>query len=108
MDQSQQEIKNLLKSAKESIKNKQFRETLKLCKNVIDKEKDNYNAWLFTGVAAEELGSHQQALAAYQKAIQLAPNQPTAWQGLAQFFEKQNSYGELVSVYNELRKLFNK
>lgn len=106
--ESQQEIKNLLKLAKETIKNKQFRETLKLCKSVIDKEKDNYNAWLFTGLAAEELNSYQQALAAYQKAIQLAPNQPTAWQGLAQFYEKQNSFSELVSVYSELRKLFSK
>jgi Tfp pilus assembly protein PilF len=47
---------------------------------VIEKDKENYNAWLFTGAAAQELGSKEQALAAYQRAIQISSNQPTAWQ----------------------------
>ncbi len=53
-----------------------------------------------------ELGNKEQALAAYQKAIEISPNQPTAWQGLAQFHEKQSANYELVSVYCELVKIF--
>ena len=44
MDNS--DIKNLLKTAKETIKNKEFKETLKICKSEIDKEKENYLAWV--------------------------------------------------------------
>ena len=44
MDSS--DVKNLLKSAKEAIKNKEFKEALKVCKSIIDKEKENYLAWV--------------------------------------------------------------
>jgi Tfp pilus assembly protein PilF len=47
---------------------------------VVEKDKENYNAWLFTGTAAQELGSKEQALAAYQRAIQISSNQRSAWQ----------------------------
>jgi tetratricopeptide (TPR) repeat protein len=49
-------------------------------KSVIDKDKENYSAWLLTGAAAFELGNKDQALAAYQRAIQINHNQPPAWQ----------------------------
>ena len=35
---------------------------------------------MFTGAAAAELGSKEQAIAAYQRAIQISSNQPSAWQ----------------------------
>jgi tetratricopeptide (TPR) repeat protein len=53
-----------------------------------------------------ELGYKEQALAAYQKAIEISPTQATAWQGLAQFYEKQSANSELISVYSELTKIF--
>ncbi len=65
-------------------------------------------AWLFTGAAAQELGNKDQAQAAFQRAIQISPNQAPAWQGLAQLYEKQNNNSELIGVYSELRKLFAK
>jgi len=48
MDSS--DIKNLLKTAKEAIKNKEFKEALKICKSIIDKEKENYLAWVYTRI----------------------------------------------------------
>lgn len=33
-----------------------------------------------TGAAAQELGNKEQALAAFQRAIQISPNQAPAWQ----------------------------
>ena len=37
---------------------------------------------VFTGAAAQELGSKEQSLAAFQRAIQISPNQAPAWQVL--------------------------
>lgn len=48
--------------------------------SVIDKEKENYLAWVFTGAAAQELGNQAQAQAAFQRAIQIQANQAPAWQ----------------------------
>jgi Tfp pilus assembly protein PilF len=49
-------------------------------KSVIDRDKENYFAWVLTGAAAQELGSKEQAIAAYQKAIQYNSAQAPAWQ----------------------------
>lgn len=43
-------------------------------------EKNNYNAWVFIGLAAAELDQRDQAKGAYKKAIELEPNQLLAWQ----------------------------
>lgn len=43
-------------------------------------EKNNYNAWVFIGLAAAELEQPDQAKGAYKKAIELEPNQLLAWQ----------------------------
>ncbi len=123
------EIKALLKSAKDAIKAKEFGEALKICKvsflickirilkeniifllnqSLIDKDKKNYLGWVFTGAAAHELGNAMQAQAAYQKAIEIQPNQTHAWQGLAQLYEKLGNNSELIGIYSELRKLFAK
>ncbi len=47
---------------------------------VIDKEKENYLAWVFTGAAAQELSNTMQAQAAFQRAIQIQASQAPAWQ----------------------------
>ncbi|CAF1093937.1 unnamed protein product, partial [Brachionus calyciflorus] len=82
------------------------KEALKICKSIIDKDKENYLAWVMTGAAAQELNNKEQALAAFQRAIQISSNQAPAWQGLAQLYEKTNSQSDLVGVYSELRKFF--
>lgn len=43
-------------------------------------EKNNYNAWVFIGLAASELEQPDQAQAAYKKAVELEPQQLLAWQ----------------------------
>ena len=51
-----------------------------MIQSIIEKDKENYHAWVFTGAAAAELGNKEQAIAAYQRAIQNSSNQPSAWQ----------------------------
>uniref|UniRef100_W5M043 SKI3 subunit of superkiller complex n=1 Tax=Lepisosteus oculatus TaxID=7918 RepID=W5M043_LEPOC len=102
---SNKEVKSALKSAREAIKNKEYKEALKHCKAVLKLEKNNYNAWVFIGVAAAELEQPEQAQTAYRKAAELEPEQLLAWQGLASLYEKSNQTdfkAELPKVYQKL------
>ena len=47
---------------------------------MLKQEKNNYNAWVFIGVAAAELEQPDQAQGAYKKAAELEPDQLLAWQ----------------------------
>ncbi|KAM6965620.1 superkiller complex protein 3 [Aplochiton taeniatus] len=106
---SSKEVKSALKSAREAIKNKEFKEALKHCKAVLKLEKNNYNAWVFIGVAATELEQPDQAQTAYRKALELEPGQLLAWQGLANLYEKTDQWDfkeELPDVYQKLVELY--
>ncbi|NWU96448.1 TTC37 protein, partial [Upupa epops] len=106
---SNKEVKVALKSAREAIRNKEYREALKHCKTVLKQEKNNYNAWVFIGLSAAELEQPDQAKGAYKKAIELEPNQLLAWQGLANLYEKSDQSEvreDLMDVYRKLLELY--
>ncbi|NWR58481.1 TTC37 protein, partial [Bucorvus abyssinicus] len=106
---SNKEVKAALKSARDAIRNKEYKEALKHCKAVLKQEKNNYNAWVFIGLSAAELEQPDQAKGAYKKAIELEPNQLLAWQGLANLYEKSNQTdvkGDLADVYQKLLEFY--
>lgn len=106
---SNKEVKTALKSAREAIKNKDFKEALKHCKAVLKLEKNNYNAWVFIGLAASELEQPDQSQSAYKKATELEPDQLLAWQGLANLYEKTDQWdfkAELPNIYQKLVNLY--
>nr|XP_056704629.1 SKI3 subunit of superkiller complex protein [Euleptes europaea] len=106
---SNKEVKAALKSARDAIRNKEYKEALKHCKAVLKQEKNNYNAWVFIGLAAAELEQPDQAKGAYKKATELEPGQLLAWQGLANLYEKTNhadAKEDLVNVYQKLLELY--
>ncbi|XP_051028561.1 LOW QUALITY PROTEIN: SKI3 subunit of superkiller complex protein [Acomys russatus] len=106
---SSKEVKIALKSARDAIRNKEYKEALKHCKTVLKQEKNNYNAWVFIGVAAAELEQPDQAQGAYKKAAELEPEQLLAWQGLASLYEKcdhVNAKDDLPGVYRKLLELY--
>uniref|UniRef100_A0A671Y3D8 SKI3 subunit of superkiller complex n=1 Tax=Sparus aurata TaxID=8175 RepID=A0A671Y3D8_SPAAU len=106
---SSKEVKTALKSAREAIKNKEFKEALKHCKAVLKLEKNNYNAWVFIGLAASELEQPDQSQMAYKKAVELEPEQLLAWQGLSNLYEKTDQWDfqvELPNVYQKLVELY--
>ncbi|XP_069737207.1 superkiller complex protein 3 [Phaenicophaeus curvirostris] len=106
---SNKEVKAALKSARDAIRNKEYKEALKHCKAVLKQEKNNYNAWVFIGLAAAELEQPDQAKGAYKKAVDLEPNQLLAWQGLANLYEKSDQAdvkADLADVYQKLLELY--
>ncbi|XP_075037195.1 superkiller complex protein 3 [Mixophyes fleayi] len=106
---SSKEAKAALKNARDAIRNKDYKEALKQCKAVLKLEKNNYNAWVFIGLAAAELEQPDQAQAAYRKAAELDPEQLLAWQGLGNLYEKvsQKDFKEdLPNVYRKLLELY--
>ncbi|XP_036000323.1 tetratricopeptide repeat protein 37 [Fundulus heteroclitus] len=106
---SNKEVKAALKSAREAINNKEFKEVLRHCKAVLKLEKNNYNAWVFIGKAASELEQPDQSQAAYKKAAELEPEQLLAWQGLANLYENTDQWDfkdELPNVYQKLVELY--
>lgn len=59
-------------------------------------------ALVFLGLALQEVGPVDQALKAFQKAIDLNPLNPLAYQGLISYYEKLNKNDlkpELVKAY---------
>ncbi|XP_063225938.1 superkiller complex protein 3 [Bacillus rossius redtenbacheri] len=99
------EIKALLKEAREAIKNKDHKTALKHCKTVLKYDRNNYHGLVLFGVSLQESDQRDQAPKAFRKAIEAAPKQILAWQGLASFYEKENSeegQKELLSVYQQL------
>ncbi len=59
--------------------------------------KDLHNA---LGTACMRLGRNEEALAAYQRYVQLAPNDPNAWDSLALFQQWIGRYAEAEAAYN--------
>eukprot|EP00124_Ichthyophonus_hoferi_P002996 Ihof_evm2s233 gene=Ihof_evmTU2s233 len=100
-------VKSELKAAREALKEKDYKGTLKHCKAVITLDKKNYNAYVFVGAAAEGLENPSQAEQAYRKAIDIEPNQPLAFQGLARLYEKGGDadQSKLVEVYQSLAEV---
>ncbi|NP_001086571.1 tetratricopeptide repeat protein 37 [Xenopus laevis] len=106
---SNKEVKAILKNARDAIRNKDYKEVLKQCKAVLKLEKNNYNAWVFIGLAASELEQPDQAQAAYRKAVEIEPDQLLAWQGLGNLYEKVNQKDfkeDLPNVYQKLLELY--
>ncbi|XP_076443970.1 superkiller complex protein 3-like [Babylonia areolata] len=106
---SSKEVKNALKAAREAIRNKEFKEALKQCKVALAEDKNNYNALVFVGVAAEGLEQYEQALKAYHRAAQVSPDQLLAWQGLSSMHTKNPSQvpsEDMVGVYEKLIELY--
>ncbi|XP_069681678.1 tetratricopeptide repeat protein 37 [Periplaneta americana] len=102
------EIKSSLKSAREAIKNKDFKTALQLCKTVLKSDRNNYAGLVLFGVALQDSDQKDQAPKAFRKAIEVSPKQILAWQGLASYYEKEGSETEkkeLLPVYQQLLAL---
>lgn len=75
---------------------------------VLKSDRNNYAGLVLFGVALQDSEQKDQAPKAFRKAVEVSPNQILAWQGLASFYEKENSESdqkELLPIYQQLLSL---
>ncbi|KAG2200071.1 hypothetical protein INT47_007716 [Mucor saturninus] len=91
-----------LKIAREAIGAKKFNDAVKACKRVLLWEGENYNAWVFLGVAYTGMEDDEEAENSYKRAIEINPDNMLGWHGLVSFYEKRNKKMELAKTIQEL------
>ncbi|XP_072746078.1 superkiller complex protein 3 isoform X2 [Anoplolepis gracilipes] len=104
------DIKILLKEARESFKQDEYLETMKKCKKILKKDKNNYTALVLLARAMQEIEEFKsQVPMVLQKAVEIQPNNPLAWQGLVVHYEKvpqdHENWGKLALAYCKLLQL---
>ncbi|KAL0112836.1 hypothetical protein PUN28_012243 [Cardiocondyla obscurior] len=83
------DVKILLKEARESFKQNEYLDVMKKCKKVLKKDKSNYMALVLLARSMQELEEFElQVPLVLQKAVEVQPNNPLAWQGLVAYYEK--------------------
>ncbi len=80
MSDPKAQLRQALKSAREAIDKKEWKEALQHCKAALKLDKNNYNVYVFIGLAATELGQDAQAEQSYRRAVALSAANPLAWQ----------------------------
>ncbi|ESO09801.1 hypothetical protein HELRODRAFT_183847 [Helobdella robusta] len=104
----QKKIKETLKKANLLIKQKNYPETIVLCKEIIGQDEDNYMGHVFMGAALEGVDNIVEAFAAYKKAISIDDKQLLAWQGLGKLYENKSKNDFLSSQKTFFINVFEK
>lgn len=102
------DIKILLKEARESFKQNEYLEAMKKCKKILKKDRSNYAALVLLARSMQEVEEFKSQVSfILQKAIEVQPNNPLAWQGLVAHYEKvpQDNWEQLAVAYCKLLKL---
>jgi len=74
------QLRQELKAAREALDKKQWSEALQHCRAALKLDSKNYNAFVFVGLAAAELGQEEKSEEAYRRASALQPTTVLAWQ----------------------------
>lgn len=104
------DVKALLKEARESFKQHEYMETMKKCKKILKNVKNSYSALVLLAAAMQEVEEFKlQVALVLQKAIDIQPTNPLAWQGLVAHYEKapedSDNLRKLAIAYCKLLEL---
>lgn len=105
---SSKDNKAALKKARECHAQKNYKDTIKICKRIVKDEQDNYGALVLLAAALQEVPDlKSQALQCLKKATQAQAENPVAWRGLVSYYEKENgsASAELVTAYCKFLEL---
>ncbi|XP_064390327.1 superkiller complex protein 3-like isoform X2 [Halichondria panicea] len=97
----------VLKLAKAAIDKKDYEAALKHCQDVFIRDASNYNGNVFAGLACLQLSRHDDARRHYSTAIETQPDNPLAWKGLANYYDKhrpvvQQEQLDALNTYSKL------
>lgn len=96
------DLKSLLKEARKLIDENKYKEAQDCCKSILRKDKENYLGLILLGKSFQDA---DEAPLAFQKAISCKKDNPLAWQGLANYYERKDNMEakiKLLNVYEEL------
>ena len=91
--------KTLLKQAKEYIQNQEYTQAIETCQSILESEPSNYHALVFLGVSHQK--QSQDPTPFLEKAIQISPKLPLAYQGLIQYYESTSNFNSLAAVLKQ-------
>lgn len=104
------DTKILLKEARDAFKQAEYLEVMKKCKKVLKKDKSNYGAMVLLARSMQEVEEFKsQVSLVLEKAAEVQPTNPLAWQGLVAHYEKaaqdHDSWEKLALAYCKLLQL---
>lgn len=98
-------VKSQLKASREAIQAKDWDAAIAAATQVLDEERDNYNAHVFKGLALLNAGRHEESETCYRRATQLMPKQALAWQGLERFYTETERWDKVADVVQQQMNL---
>lgn len=101
------QLRQELKSAREALDKKEWKEALQHCKAALKLDGKNYNVFVFIGLAAAELGQEKQSEEAYRRATALQPSTILAWQVIVRLYRECPPWGGACSTLHPAELLFN-
>ncbi|KZT56246.1 hypothetical protein CALCODRAFT_323866 [Calocera cornea HHB12733] len=99
-------LKSKLKQARDALGKKDWPAAKAAAEQVLEYEKENYNALVFLGLACLELGEVEGGEKAYKQATTLQPANPLAHQGLSKLYERTSQYAQYALSLHTLASLF--
>lgn len=99
-------LKTSLKLARDCLQRKDYEAALTAADQVLSLDEDNYNALVFSGLAAFNLGKYERSESSYLRAIKVSSNLAMGWLGLSSLYEKTKQWTLLASTLDKLIELF--
>ncbi|KAJ1648364.1 Superkiller protein 3 [Coemansia asiatica] len=96
-------FKAKLKSAKAAVADRDYEYAYDLCQDLLELDAENYNVYIFLGVACQHLGKWTEGETAYEKAKSMPKANILAWQGASALQEASGDKSKYKRALEELR-----
>ena len=103
--QSQTTIANLHQQAEATLANKQFQETISLCRQILQDQPNFAPAYQTLGKAWYAVGELEPAADTYKQALNLEPNNAQAWANLGSIYAQQQQWQDALQCYQKATQL---
>uniref|UniRef100_A0A0L0P0L0 PEP-CTERM system TPR-repeat lipoprotein n=1 Tax=Candidozyma auris TaxID=498019 RepID=A0A0L0P0L0_CANAR len=94
-------VKQLLKLAKAAIERNDPEDALYYANEALKEDKTNYFAYIFKGKSYQLTDEYDKAKKAFERAIDLEPDQLLGWKGYFQIARSQNDYDQFFDIFTK-------